>query len=276
MRRRLTVTATPAPATPRLEFGRPLSAWRLQCTRSSSRPTRRPETVRPLAHRRRARERARRDARQRRFAARPLGRCCSPRLRGRLHARCSRSSTSRAWPACAGRCATRRASSASSTSLAVLPTYLALLFPGLHADRRAGAAPAAHLPILKLGAYVAEYRALGLCARRGARRKITVFLVLLRDDGRARDGHADVRSSKGRVTASRASRSRSTGRITTLTTVGFGDIAPRPTSMPLDRPRSRCCIGWGILAVPTGHRQRRVHRASACAASRRRAPATPA
>ena len=133
--------------------------------------------------------------------------------------------------------------------LAVLPTWLALFFPELHAliDVRV-------LRLLRvfriftLSASVSEYQYMG-AALLASRRKILVFLiaVLMIDlvvgtimyvvEGPA-NGFADIPTSVYWA-------------ITTMTTVGFGDIIPKTD---LGRFIASCMmlVGWGTLAVPTG------------------------
>ena len=133
--------------------------------------------------------------------------------------------------------------------LAVLPTYLALVFPGLHAliDVRILRLLRA-FRILKLGAYVAEYRALGT-ALAASRRKIIVFLVFVMMvvlltgtlmylvEG-PENGFTSIPISVYWA-------------ITTMTTVGFGDLAPK-TDLGRFIASLQMLLGWGILAVPTG------------------------
>lgn len=133
--------------------------------------------------------------------------------------------------------------------LAVLPTYLALLFPGLQAliDIRVLRLLRA-LRILKLTAYVREYRTLGL-ALAASRRKILVFVgtvaivvTLLGTIMYVIEGPANGFTSVP-VSVYWA--------IATMTTVGFGDIVPR-TDLGRAIASLIMLLGWGILAVPTG------------------------
>ena len=133
--------------------------------------------------------------------------------------------------------------------LAVLPTYLALLFPGLQAliDIRMLRLLRA-LRILKLTAYVREYRALGL-ALAASRRKILVFIgtvaiavTLLGTIMYVVEGPANGFTSVP-VAVYWA--------ISTMTTVGFGDIVPK-TDLGRAVASLIMLLGWGILAVPTG------------------------
>ncbi|MBQ0929492.1 ion transporter [Ideonella sp. 4Y16] len=133
--------------------------------------------------------------------------------------------------------------------LAVLPTYLAFFFPGLHALLDVRVLRLLRVfRIFKLGAYVAEYGALGR-ALWLSRRKILVFLsfvlmvVLVMGtlmyvvEGPA-NGFTSVPT--GVYWA-----------ITTMTTVGFGDITPK-TDLGRLIASVMMLLGWGTLAVPTG------------------------
>jgi len=133
--------------------------------------------------------------------------------------------------------------------LAVLPTYLALLFPGLQTliDIRMLRLLRA-LRILKLTAYVREYRTLSL-ALAASRRKILVFIgtvailvTLLGTVMYVVEGPANGFTSVP-VAVYWA--------ISTMTTVGFGDITPR-TDLGRAIASLIMLLGWGILAVPTG------------------------
>ena len=133
--------------------------------------------------------------------------------------------------------------------VAVLPTYLAVLVPGLHALIDVRVLRLLRLfRILKLGAYVAEFGALGR-ALAASRRKILVFLsfvlmvVLVMGtliyvvEGPA-NGYTSIPVSVYWA-------------ITTMTTVGFGDITPK-TDLGRLLASVMMLIGWGTLAVPTG------------------------
>jgi voltage-gated potassium channel len=131
----------------------------------------------------------------------------------------------------------------------VLPMYIATFVPGLHVliDVRVLRLLRA-FRILKLTEYVREYSSLG-AALYASRRKILVFLsvvamvvVVLGTVMYVVEGpeHGFTNIPVAIYWA-----------ITTMTTVGFGDIAPRTT---LGRAVSSIVmlLGWGILAVPTG------------------------
>jgi voltage-gated potassium channel len=133
--------------------------------------------------------------------------------------------------------------------LAVLPTYIAFFVPGLSSliDIRALRLLRA-LRILKLTAYVREYRVLGE-ALAASRRKIMVFIgtvailvVLLGTVMYVVEGPANGFTSVP-VSVYWA--------IATLTTVGFGDIVPK-TDLGRAIASLIMLLGWGILAVPTG------------------------
>jgi voltage-gated potassium channel len=133
--------------------------------------------------------------------------------------------------------------------LAVLPTYLAVLVPGLHALIDVRLLRLLRLfRILKLGAYVAEFGALGH-ALAASRRKILVFmsfvLMVVTIMGTLMyvvEGPANGFTSipVGVYWA-----------ITTMTTVGFGDITPK-TDLGRVIASTMMLLGWGTLAVPTG------------------------
>ena len=133
--------------------------------------------------------------------------------------------------------------------VAVLPTYLAILVPGLHALIDVRVLRLLRIfRIFKLSAYIAEYGALGR-ALYESRRKIFVFLsfvmmvVLIMGtlmyvvEGPAHGFH---NIPTGVYWA-----------ITTMTTVGFGDITPK-TDLGRFIASIMMLLGWGTLAVPTG------------------------
>ncbi len=150
--------------------------------------------------------------------------------------------------------------------LAVLPTYLAVLVPGLHALIDVRVLRLLRLfRILKLGAYVAEFGAMGR-AIGAARRKIFVFLafvmmvvLVMGTLMYVVEGPANGFSSipVGVYWA-----------ITTMTTVGFGDITPK-TDLGRLIASVMMLLGWGTLAVPTG-----IVSAEFTAQKVRRAPTT--
>lgn len=133
--------------------------------------------------------------------------------------------------------------------LAVLPTYLALFVPELHALIDVRILRLLRIfRILRLTAYVAEYQVMGE-ALWASRRKILVFLaaVLMIDlvmgtvmyvvEG-PENGFDDIPTSVYWA-------------ITAMTTVGFGDITPK-TDLGRFIASAMMLVGWGTLAVPTG------------------------
>ena len=133
--------------------------------------------------------------------------------------------------------------------LALLPTYLALLVPEIHALIDVRVLRLLRVfRVFKLTAYVTEYQSLGR-ALKGSRRKIMVFLsavlmivlvmgtVMYVVEGPA-NGFSSVPTSVYWA-------------ITTMTTVGFGDITPK-TDLGRFIASLMMLLGWGILAVPTG------------------------
>lgn len=133
--------------------------------------------------------------------------------------------------------------------VSVLPTYLALLFPEVHVLIDVRALRLLRVfRVLKLTQYIAEYRYLG-AALATSRRKILVFLsavcmvvlimgtVMYVVEGPAH-GFTSIPTSVYWA-------------ITTMTTVGFGDITPK-TDLGRLIASVMMLMGWGILAVPTG------------------------
>jgi voltage-gated potassium channel len=131
----------------------------------------------------------------------------------------------------------------------VLPTYLAIFVPELHAliDVRV-LRMLRVFRILKLTQYLAEYQLLG-AALRNSRRKIAVFLsavvmivvtlgtVMYVVEGPS-NGFTSIPISVYWA-------------ISTMTTVGFGDIVPH-TDLGRLIASVMMLMGWGVLAVPTG------------------------
>lgn len=133
--------------------------------------------------------------------------------------------------------------------LALLPTWLSLVFPGAQALLVVRALRLLRIfRILKLGAFLSEAQSLTL-ALHAARRKIVVFLggvsvlVLLLGslvyliEGEA-NGFTSIPTSVYWA-------------VVTLTTVGYGDISPQT---PLGQLVASVVmvLGYAILAVPTG------------------------
>lgn len=133
--------------------------------------------------------------------------------------------------------------------LALLPTYIALLVPEVHALIDVRVLRLLRVfRVFKLTAYVAEYQSLGR-ALAASRRKILVFLlavlmivlvmgtVMYVVEGPA-NGFSSIPTSVYWA-------------ITTMTTVGFGDITPK-TDLGRLIASMMMLLGWGTLAVPTG------------------------
>ena len=133
--------------------------------------------------------------------------------------------------------------------LALLPTYLAFFVPGLYALVDVRVLRLLRIfRILRLTAYVAEFGALGH-ALAASRRKILVFMsfvllvvtvmgtLMYVAEGPA---HGFTSIPVGIYWA-----------ITTMTTVGFGDITPQ-TDLGRVIASVMMLLGWGTLAVPTG------------------------
>jgi voltage-gated potassium channel len=133
--------------------------------------------------------------------------------------------------------------------LAVLPTYLSLFFPGLHAFGVIRMFRLLRLfRIFKLLRYMDEARMLGQ-ALKSAQPKITVFLTTLAGivvslgslmyliEG-PESGFTSI--PKGIYWA-----------VTTVTTVGYGDLAPR-TVLGQTIASFAMILGYAVIAVPTG------------------------
>ena len=133
--------------------------------------------------------------------------------------------------------------------LSILPTYLAFFFPEMHALIDVRILRLLRIfRIFKLTDYVVEYQMLG-AALAASRRKILVFLsavlmavlvlgTLLYVVEGPQHGFKDIPTSVYWA-------------ITTITTVGFGDITPK-TDVGRFIASVIMLIGWGTLAVPTG------------------------
>lgn len=133
--------------------------------------------------------------------------------------------------------------------LSILPAYIALFSPELHAliDIRL-LRLLRMFRILKLTSYIYEYGALSR-ALIASRRKILVFIsfvmivvfllgtVMYLIEGPG-NGFTSIPTSVYWA-------------ITTVTTVGFGDITPK-TDIGRAIASFMMLLGWGILAVPTG------------------------
>jgi voltage-gated potassium channel len=133
--------------------------------------------------------------------------------------------------------------------LSVLPTYLALVFPEAQAFLDVRILRLLRMfRVLKLTAYVWEYQAMGR-AIAASRRKILVFLsvvlmivvimgtVMYVVEG-PENGFTSIPTAIYWA-------------VTTMTTVGFGDITPK-TDVGRFVASVMMLLGWGTLAVPTG------------------------
>ena len=133
--------------------------------------------------------------------------------------------------------------------LSVLPTYLALMFPELHALIDVRILRLIRIfRVFKLTAYLTEYQHLAM-AMAASRKKILVFLsvvlvvvmvmgTLMYVVEGPKNGYTSI--PVGIYWA-----------ITTMTTVGFGDITPQ-TDLGKLLASIMMLMGWGTLAVPTG------------------------
>ncbi|NPC55393.1 ion transporter [Caenimonas soli] len=133
--------------------------------------------------------------------------------------------------------------------VAVLPTYLALIFPELHALIDVRVLRLLRIfRIFRLTEYVADYQVM-IEALVASRRKILVFLsavimvalilgTLLYVVEGPEHGFTDIPTAMYWA-------------VTTITTVGFGDITPK-TDIGRLIASVIMLIGWGTLAVPTG------------------------
>ncbi len=133
--------------------------------------------------------------------------------------------------------------------LAVLPTYVALLVPEVAALIDVRILRLLRVfRVFKLTAYVSEYQALGH-ALRASVRKIMVFLTavlmivlvmgtLMYVVEGPENGFVNIPTSVYWA-------------ITTMTTVGFGDITAK-TDLGRFIASAMMLLGWGTLAVPTG------------------------
>ena len=133
--------------------------------------------------------------------------------------------------------------------LAVLPTYLMLLLPGAQFLVEVRILRLLRIfRILKLAAYVGEYRSLG-AALVASRRKILIFLsVVLMITLLAGTLMYVVEGPENGYTSIPVA---VYWAIVTMTTVGYGDIWPH-TDLGRVIASMMMLLGWGILAVPTG------------------------
>jgi len=133
--------------------------------------------------------------------------------------------------------------------LALLPTYLAILVPGLSVLIDVRILRLLRVfRIFKLSHYAAEYRSL-VTALAGSRRKITVFVgfvvmvvlvlgTLMYVVEGPEHGFTSIPVAVYWA-------------ISTMTTVGFGDLVPK-TDVGRAIASVMMLLGWGVLAVPTG------------------------
>lgn len=134
--------------------------------------------------------------------------------------------------------------------LSILPTYASFFYPGLHAlvDLRL-LRLLRIFRLLKLAAYVDEYVQLARAVR-SSRRKILIFLSVVAILVIV-NGTLLYVVEGGEGTAFTSIPTSVYWAITTVSTVGFGDIAPQ-TDLGRAIASVTMLIGWGILAVPTG------------------------
>ena len=133
--------------------------------------------------------------------------------------------------------------------VSVLPTFLAVLVPELHSLIDVRVLRLLRVfRILKLTAYVAEFQFIGT-ALRNSRRKIAVFIsaVLMIVVSMGTVMYVVEGPSNGFTSIPVSVY----WAITTMTTVGFGDIAPK-TDLGRAIASLMMLLGWGVLAVPTG------------------------
>lgn len=133
--------------------------------------------------------------------------------------------------------------------LAILPTYLSLIFPGAHFFLIIRILRVLRVfRVLKLVQYISEARVL-MQAMRASRRKITVFLFVVLTlvvlFGSLMYIIEDSQSGFTSIPQSIY------WAIVTLTTVGYGDISPQ-TGLGQTLAAFIMVIGYGIIAVPTG------------------------
>ncbi len=133
--------------------------------------------------------------------------------------------------------------------LAVLPTYVALVFPGIHVLIDVRVLRLLRIfRIFKLTAYITEYHQLAL-ALKASRRKILVFLATISLIIVVMGSLMYVVEGPGNGFTSIPISIY--WAITTMTTVGYGDITPQ-TGFGRFVTALMMLLGWGTLAVPTG------------------------
>ena len=133
--------------------------------------------------------------------------------------------------------------------LALLPTYVALLVPEVHALIDVRVLRLLRVfRVFKLTAYVSEYQSLAR-ALHASRRKILVFLSAVLMIVLVMGTLMYV--VEGPVNGFSSIPTSVYWAITTMTTVGFGDITPK-TDLGRLIASMMMLLGWGTLAVPTG------------------------
>ena len=133
--------------------------------------------------------------------------------------------------------------------LAVLPTYLALIFPEMHALIDVRVLRLIRIfRVFKLTAYVSEYVYLAN-ALKASKRKILVFLSVVLIVVMLMGSLMYV--IEGPTSGFTSIPVGIYWAITTMTTVGFGDITPK-TDLGRLLSSVMMLMGWGTLAVPTG------------------------
>lgn len=133
--------------------------------------------------------------------------------------------------------------------LSIVPTYLALLVPEIHLLIDVRILRLLRVfRVFKLTGYVKEYTSLGR-AIKASRRKILVFLsfVLMVVLVMGTVMHVVEGPEHGFTSIPTAMY----WAVTTMTTVGFGDITPK-TDLGRLIASMMMLLGWGVLAVPTG------------------------
>lgn len=133
--------------------------------------------------------------------------------------------------------------------MAILPTYLSLFFPGAQALQAIRIFRLLRIfRIFKLGVYIGEAAMLS-AALRASRHKIAVFIAVI---------VASVVTMGSVMYVVEGPENGFTNipvaiywSVVTMTTVGYGDIAPRTL---LGQVLSSCLMiaGYGIIAIPTG------------------------
>ncbi len=133
--------------------------------------------------------------------------------------------------------------------LAVLPSYLSLFFAGAHTLLLIrGLRLLRIFRVLKLAHYLGEADEL-LLALRASRPKITVFLMTVTTV--ASIVGALMYLIEGEETGFDSIPAGMYWAIVTMTTVGFGDIAPQ-SAMGRLLATALMLLGYGIIAIPTG------------------------